>query len=432
MDRPMRLGENTVYALVALLLFASALASVGAIAYHLVADLDDGVLPAVTEALDGLLLVFILVELFGAVRTTVAERVLVAEPFLVVGIIAAIKEIVVGSLKAERRAGRGVRRAGHRARRARRRRAPARGQQLPRPPQGTRADRGMTTAEPPSAFAHAVASFDPTSTGGADLDAAERRVHRSGVGAWPPIPGCATSSRPDRRRPVRSRTTRSRSTSTDSTPATTYWYRFRTAGDASPVGRTRTLPGRGRRSVPPGDGVLRPLLGRAARRLPRGGRARGRPRPPSRRLPLRGRRLARAPEPRPAALRRDARRLPTPHRPDPARPGCAGPAPAPPDGRHLGRPRSQRQRVARRRQAPRSGESTGRGRSASPPRRGRARSGSRRGCAIRTTRRVTWRSVPIGDLAELVLLDTRYIGPRPSGGRRRVARSRRPRPFAAR
>lgn len=95
----MRLGENTVYALVALLLLACALASVGAIAYHLVADLDDGVVPAVTEALDGLLLVFILVELFGAVRTTVAERTLVAEPFLVVGIIAAIKEIVVSSLK---------------------------------------------------------------------------------------------------------------------------------------------------------------------------------------------------------------------------------------------------------------------------------------------------------------------------------------------
>ena len=44
---------------------------------------------------------FILVELLGAVRATVAERQLVAEPFLIIGIIASIKEIVCrASLKA--------------------------------------------------------------------------------------------------------------------------------------------------------------------------------------------------------------------------------------------------------------------------------------------------------------------------------------------
>jgi uncharacterized membrane protein (DUF373 family) len=42
-----------------------------------------------------LLLVFVFVELLGAVRSTVRERRLVAEPFLLVGIIAAIKEIVL-------------------------------------------------------------------------------------------------------------------------------------------------------------------------------------------------------------------------------------------------------------------------------------------------------------------------------------------------
>jgi uncharacterized membrane protein (DUF373 family) len=45
--------------------------------------------------LDVLLLVFIVVELLFAVRTTVEKRELVAEPFLLVGIIASIKEIVV-------------------------------------------------------------------------------------------------------------------------------------------------------------------------------------------------------------------------------------------------------------------------------------------------------------------------------------------------
>jgi uncharacterized membrane protein (DUF373 family) len=52
------------------------------------------------EVLDVLLLVFIVVELLFAVRTTVEKRELVAEPFLLVGIIASIKEIVVLSVEA--------------------------------------------------------------------------------------------------------------------------------------------------------------------------------------------------------------------------------------------------------------------------------------------------------------------------------------------
>jgi uncharacterized membrane protein (DUF373 family) len=44
--------------------------------------------------------VFIVVELLSAVRTTVVRRELVAEPFLIVGIIVSIKEIVVLSVKA--------------------------------------------------------------------------------------------------------------------------------------------------------------------------------------------------------------------------------------------------------------------------------------------------------------------------------------------
>jgi uncharacterized membrane protein (DUF373 family) len=44
--------------------------------------------------------VFIFVELLSAVKATIATRGLVAEPFLIVGIIASIKEIVVLSVKA--------------------------------------------------------------------------------------------------------------------------------------------------------------------------------------------------------------------------------------------------------------------------------------------------------------------------------------------
>jgi uncharacterized membrane protein (DUF373 family) len=64
-------------------------------------DLPDlGVISTAAEVLDLLLLVFIVVELLYAVRTTLAERELLAEPFLLVGIIASIKEIVVLSVKA--------------------------------------------------------------------------------------------------------------------------------------------------------------------------------------------------------------------------------------------------------------------------------------------------------------------------------------------
>jgi uncharacterized membrane protein (DUF373 family) len=52
-------------------------------------------LAAATELLSVLLLVFVFVELLGAVRKTLSERRLLAEPFLLVGIIASIKEIVV-------------------------------------------------------------------------------------------------------------------------------------------------------------------------------------------------------------------------------------------------------------------------------------------------------------------------------------------------
>ncbi len=99
-DRAMHVGEGVVYAVVGVLLMGAALCTLVAVGWELVQHLDEGTLDAVTGALDGMLLVFILVELLGAVRATVRERKLVAEPFLVVGIIASIKEIVVVSLEA--------------------------------------------------------------------------------------------------------------------------------------------------------------------------------------------------------------------------------------------------------------------------------------------------------------------------------------------
>ena len=98
--RALAFAENVVYAAAALFLVSTAVILLGSIGYGLVKELADGVEPAITHALDGLLLVFILLELLAGVRATMAERKLIAEPFLVVGIIASIKEIVVISLEA--------------------------------------------------------------------------------------------------------------------------------------------------------------------------------------------------------------------------------------------------------------------------------------------------------------------------------------------
>jgi uncharacterized membrane protein (DUF373 family) len=90
-------GEIGVYFAVAVILAAGAALLVGDAVTTFVDLVVEGepVLTAATELLSVLLLVFVFVELLGAVRKTLRERRLLAEPFLLVGIIASIKEIVV-------------------------------------------------------------------------------------------------------------------------------------------------------------------------------------------------------------------------------------------------------------------------------------------------------------------------------------------------
>jgi uncharacterized membrane protein (DUF373 family) len=105
-DQPSRriavLGDNlimyvemAIYAAVSAILMLGALALLVDSVVSFVDDLDDGILWASTQMLSVLLLVFVFVELLGAVRSTIRQRRLVAEPFLLVGIIACIKEIVL-------------------------------------------------------------------------------------------------------------------------------------------------------------------------------------------------------------------------------------------------------------------------------------------------------------------------------------------------
>jgi uncharacterized membrane protein (DUF373 family) len=87
--------EQVIYGVAALALAAGALALLVDAIVGFVASVGDDVVVAATELLSVLLLVFVFVELLGAVRVTIRERQLMAEPFLLVGIIASIKEIVV-------------------------------------------------------------------------------------------------------------------------------------------------------------------------------------------------------------------------------------------------------------------------------------------------------------------------------------------------
>ena len=106
--RALEVAENLIYGGIAVFLVLSAfvlLAVAGKTSWGLVSDFSQKPL---LEVLDILLLVFIVVELLFAVRTTVEKRELVAEPFLLVGIIASIKEIVVLSVEAASALGKGA------------------------------------------------------------------------------------------------------------------------------------------------------------------------------------------------------------------------------------------------------------------------------------------------------------------------------------
>ena len=99
-DRLLILVEDVIYVSIAALLALSALVVLGRAAVIGWRSAGSNADDAMIEVLDALLLVFILVELLYAVRTTLAERQIVAEPFLIAGIPTAIKEIIVLSVKA--------------------------------------------------------------------------------------------------------------------------------------------------------------------------------------------------------------------------------------------------------------------------------------------------------------------------------------------
>lgn len=99
-NRLLVIVEDLIYVSIAALLAAGAAVLVVRSAIALVDGTLAGDKNSLVEVLDTLLLVFIFVELLYAVRTTLKERQIVAEPFLIAGILASIKEIIVLSVTA--------------------------------------------------------------------------------------------------------------------------------------------------------------------------------------------------------------------------------------------------------------------------------------------------------------------------------------------
>ncbi|HEX2258919.1 MAG TPA: phosphate-starvation-inducible PsiE family protein [Actinomycetota bacterium] len=100
-DRWIRLAEDAIYLSVAGLLIIGGLILLGKAGYDLFTKISEGVEEAIKQSLNTLLLVFIVVELLSAVKTTIVERKLLAEPFLLVGMIASIKEIILVTTEVE-------------------------------------------------------------------------------------------------------------------------------------------------------------------------------------------------------------------------------------------------------------------------------------------------------------------------------------------
>ena len=99
-SKALSLTEDVIYVSIAVLLAAGAAVLLVRAAISLIGGAQDRASDSLIETLDAILLVFIFVELLYAVRITLKERQIVAEPFLLAGILVCIKEIIVLSVEA--------------------------------------------------------------------------------------------------------------------------------------------------------------------------------------------------------------------------------------------------------------------------------------------------------------------------------------------
>lgn len=95
-DRLLTGAETVVYLITAVLLVVAAVSLLGSASWHFVTDLgDEGAGEAALFMLDRLLLVLMLVEILYTVRASLRTHSLIPEPFLIVGLIAGVRRILV-------------------------------------------------------------------------------------------------------------------------------------------------------------------------------------------------------------------------------------------------------------------------------------------------------------------------------------------------
>jgi uncharacterized membrane protein (DUF373 family) len=94
-------AEVTIYSVLAILLFITALATIANAGKMLWEGLSHWTIAGETlRVLDQLLVVLMLVEILHTVRISIRSHYLVTEPFLVVGLIASIRRLLVITLEA--------------------------------------------------------------------------------------------------------------------------------------------------------------------------------------------------------------------------------------------------------------------------------------------------------------------------------------------
>ena len=98
-------AERVVYFLAALALIAAAGGLFVVLVLDVLASDTGGVTDTVVTVLERMLLVFILLELAHSVHVVLRERALVAEPFLVIGLIAVVRRILIITAEGKQLAG---------------------------------------------------------------------------------------------------------------------------------------------------------------------------------------------------------------------------------------------------------------------------------------------------------------------------------------
>lgn len=98
-------AEKIVYYVAALFLLAMIVLVFLAAGGEVILVVENGLLDTALAVLDSVLLVFIFAELLSTISTIVKEREIVAEPFLLIGIIAVVRRILAVTVSIEQSLG---------------------------------------------------------------------------------------------------------------------------------------------------------------------------------------------------------------------------------------------------------------------------------------------------------------------------------------